>query len=778
MRISTGRSRKDLRWAVEDISWEDLCKRLSSPHRTTETLNEYKSMKKAQKDEKKDVGGFVGGVIEGGRRTSRNIKNRTLITLDADYAKAGMWNDITLLYNYTMCCYSTHSHTPKAPRLRLVLPLDREVTVEEYEPIARMVAKDFGIEQFDVTTYEAGRLMYWPSASSDGEFVFEQFDGELLSADKTLARYKDWRNSVEWPLADREQSVQVKRMKAQGDPEAKPGIVGLFCRAYDVESAIEAFLSDVYTSCDEPGRYTYAPGSTSSGVVIYGDGQFSYSHHATDPAGGTLCNSFDLVRLHKFGGLDADADPDLPINRKPSYVAMQEFAANLDTLKKEKLAEIQKDFTEEPWSELPEVGRNGEILVTQPNIEIILRNDPNLKGRIKINELTQRLVLVDHLPWQTCTDPINGSAWSDVDDAGLYSYLQRTYNIRNPQMTDHALKVVTNEESFHPVRNYLNGLEWDGIPRAETVFVDWLGAEDEIYTRAVTKKWLVAAVARIMQPGCKFDNMIVLVGDQGIGKSLLAKKLGKHWFSDTFGTMSGKEGLEQLRGFWIIEMGELSAMRRSDAESVKHFISKQEDAYRPAYGRHIMIFPRQCVFYGSTNETDFLKDRSGNRRFWPIPVKQTDKVFAIQDDTIDQIWAEAVQIYRAGEKLYLGHKLERLAIEKQDAYMEDNPKLGMIEEYLDKALPANWEEMNIGERRDFIGGYYIPTAALTYKRDTVCIQEIMVELFGLDVSIVPAYTIKEFHSLMRSLKNWKRAGGRKPTVYGKQIIYERVGECS
>lgn len=777
MRISTGRSRKDLRWKVEDLSWEELCTRLSTTHRTSETLNEYKSMKKPQKDLKKDVGGFVGGVIEGGRRTGRNIKSRSLITLDADYAEPGMWESVSLLYGYTMCCYSTHSHTPKAPRLRFVIPLDREVTVDEYEPIARLIAKDFGIEQFDTTTYEPSRLMYWPSTSKDAEFLFEKQDGEFLSADETLARYKDWTNSIEWPLADREQSVHLKMAKSQGDPETKPGMVGLFCRTYDVESAIDTFLPDIYTQCDEPNRYTYAPGSTSGGVVIYGNGQFSYSHHATDPAGGRLCNAFDLVRAHKFSDLDYEIDPDTPIHKMPSYQSMLEFASGIEairqTLLSEKMSEAKEDFKAEEWTELPSTGKQGEILMTQPNVEIILRNDPNLKGRLKQNEFTQRLVIVGDLPWKICDDRINGTPWSDTDDAGLRGYLQKTYDIRNVQVTDDALKVVSTEVGFHPIRNYLRGLEWDGIPRVDTLFIDWMGADDDDYTKAVTRKWITAAVARVIRPGCKFDNMIVLVGDQGIGKSLLAKKLGRHWFSDTFMTVQGKDGLEQLRGFWIIEMGELSAMKRSDAESVKHFISKQEDAYRQAYGRHVASYPRQCVFYGSTNENDFLKDRTGNRRFWPIGVRQTKKVFSMGDDIIDQVWAEAVQIYKAGEPLYLDHSMEKLALERQEAYMEDNPKLGMIEEYLDRPLPENWEEMTRGERKDYMQGYLQTDAPLTRRRDTVCVQEIMSELFNLNISNAPSYAAREYHNLMKSLKNWQKADSRKHTVYGFQTVYER-----
>jgi putative DNA primase/helicase len=778
MQITVGKSRKDIRWKVLDLTWEDLCKRLSATYRTTETLNEYKAMKKNEKDLKKDVGGYVGGVIEGGRRMGKNVKSRSLITLDADYAKKGMWDEVTLLHEYTMCCYSTHSHAPNAPRLRFVIPLDREVSVEEYEPIARLLAKDMGIEQFDVTTYEASRLMYWPSTSKDAEFIFERQDGELLSADKTLARYKDWTNSLEWPLADREQSVQHRNAKVQGDPESKAGMVGLFCRAYNAESAIDEFLSDVYIPCDEPNRYTYAPGSTSGGVVLYGNGQFSFSHHATDPAGGKLCNAFDLVRLHKFGALDDELDPDTQINRRPSFTKMTEFASGIKAIQvtnmSERMAEVDEDFKVEDWAELPKTDKSGKMMITQPNIQIILRNDPNLKGRMRWNEMMQRLVILDDLPWRECRDRVNGTPWSDSDDACLRGYIENTYGIRQTQITEDAIKAVSLETGFHPIKDYLLGLEWDGIPRAETFFIDWMHAKDDIYVRTVTRKWLAAAVTRVMRPGCKFDHMIVLVSDQGAGKSMLAKKLGKEWFSDTFDTVRGKEGLEQLRGFWIVEMAELSAMRKNDAESVKHFISKQEDSYRQAYGKHMSSFPRQCVFYGTTNENDFLKDRTGNRRFWPIAIKKAETVFDVTSAVIDQVWAEAVVLYKNGEKLYLDRVMEEAALQRQDAYLEDNPKLGMIEAYLDKLLPMNWDEMSANDRRDFIGGYLGSEHKIELVRTRVCVQEIMSELFSLSASNVPLYAVKEYHNLMSAIHGWKRAESRKMTIYGKQTVYERV----
>ena len=286
MRISIGTSRKDTHWKVSDLDWTQLLARLSKPVITPETLAEYRAMSKDDKSARKDVGGFVGGVVNGGRRTKNNIACRTLVTLDADYARKNAWESISVMLDYRMCCYSTHSHTPDNPRLRFVIPLDREVTPEEYEPIARKVAYDCGIEQFDVTTYDVGRLMYWPSCPKDVPFEFHAQDGPLLSADEVLATYHDWHDTHEWPIATSETVVKAKSAKAQGDPETKPGMVGVFCRTYDVPAAIDTFLPDVYAPCEDKNRYTYLGGSTVGGLALYENGKFAYSHHATDPASG------------------------------------------------------------------------------------------------------------------------------------------------------------------------------------------------------------------------------------------------------------------------------------------------------------------------------------------------------------------------------------------------------------------------------------------------------------------------------------------------------------
>lgn len=346
--IAVGRSRREKDWKNKEMTWGQFLDRLRQTTYTGETVDEYKKLPKADRDNIKDVGGFVGGALKGGRRLLRTVTWRQLLTLDADFAGPGLWDKVAILLDCACCAYSTHSHTPETPRLRLVIPLSRPVSPDEYPAIARRIAADIGIDLFDDTTYEPHRLMYWPSTPKDGEYVFELQDGPWLDADAVLARYPDWQDVSYWPESSRTRETRKKAAEKQGDPCAKNGLIGAFCRTYTVTEAIETFLSDVYAPCDTPGRYTYLPGSSTAGLVVYDEDRFAYSHHGTDPASGKLCNAFDLVRIHKFGERDEDAGHNTPTVKLPSYKAMLEFVGAdprvTETVHQDRLDAIEEDF--------------------------------------------------------------------------------------------------------------------------------------------------------------------------------------------------------------------------------------------------------------------------------------------------------------------------------------------------------------------------------------------------------------------------------------------------
>ena len=747
--------------------------RLSTTSRTPESQGEYKNMTKSQQDKIKDIGGFVAGKLKNGSRKAENVESRDIITLDADFAAVDFCDQLDIFLSCAWCVYSTHKHTPEKPRLRLLIPLDRSATAEEYEAVARKIADNIGIDQFDDTTYQPHRLMYWPSTSMDGEYVFRTGKGEFLSVDSILQQYKDWTDVSEWPVSGRTLQRKDRLLKKQEDPCSKNGIVGAFCRTYNVEEAMEKFLPGVYVPCAMEDRYTYAAGSTAAGAVIYDDGKFIYSNHATDPAGGVLCNAFDLVRLHKFRELDEEAAEGTPTVKLPSYLEMRELASNDSevrmTLHKEKLAGSQKDFAgisiaededDDSWVLEMDVDGKGNYMATIHNAKMILSHDQLLKGKIRKNEFTKKYRVFGALPWNTDERERD---WEDNDDSGLRYYIEKVYQIKGKANIEDAWGLVANENRYHPVRDYLESLVWDGVPRVETLFIEFMGAEDNAYTRAVSRIALTAAVARIFAPGIKYDNVVVLVGPQGCGKSTILKKLGRDWFSDTLTTMQGKEAYEQIQGFWIIEIGELAAMKRYEVETVKQFTSKSEDSYRAAYGHHVETHKRQCVFFGTTNTYDFLKDMTGNRRFFPVDVHPEKAVKDVWNDldakTVDQIWAEAVSLFRNGEKFYMWNDdLKRMAEEVQDSHLEESPLAGAVLAFLDKKIPKNWDEIDLCAKRDFIRGEsFVSDIKGEVYRDKVCALEIWCELFDGERKDLSRQKSKEINDIIEKTGEWIRA---------------------
>ncbi len=777
--LALGNSRKTKVWKNRPMLWSELLDRMSTTVRTTESLAEYRAMTKDQQSERKDQGGFVGGYCNEGSRS--NIRFRSVLCLDADYADNDLWSDWCMFYGNAGAVYSTHKHTPEKPRLRLVVPLSRDVDPDEYQAIGRRVADTLGIDKFDDTSYQPQRVMYWPSTSRDGQFIFDYLDAPMLNPDEVLATYHNWKDVSSWPMSSRVTQIVKTSASKQKDPLEKGGIVGAFCRAYyPIQECIELFVP-AYVPSDDPSRYTYTEGSTAAGVIIYDD-KFTYSHHATDPASGVLCNAWELVRLHSFIDLDANIDPDTPMASRPSYKAMAQFASEdkkvTAQIIADRMEEAAGDFAEPieingaDWKEKLKVTEKGALAQTIENAVIILRHDPRLKDCLAYNEMEHNIVSLKSLPWRTIK---GASQWVDTDDAALRFYMERLYGMTGKDRIFDAVNVVAQERSFHPVRDYLNSTKWDGVQRVDTLLIDYLGAEDTPYTRAVTRKTLVAAVARIFKPGCKFDYMLTLRGKQGLGKSAIIAKLGGPWFSDTFTTMQGKDAYEQVQGVWIMEVGELAGMRKAEAETIKLYISKQVDRFRPAYGRRLQEFPRQCVFIGTTNETQFLRDTTGNRRFWVVdtPNEPTHDMWdELTDETIKQIWAEAVEFYNAGEKLYLPRHLEKAARAVQESYEEENPRAGIIADYLDRLLPTDWEDMDSYSRRAWLES----GEEGTVKRTSVCTLEIWVEALGGNPDRIDRYGAKEIRDIMANLPDWRHQGNKLKTLkpYGRQRYFERI----
>lgn len=346
LKIAYGKSCGAKTWHNSTITWEELCGKLQTTLRTRETVEEYRRMTKIERGAAKDRGAFVGGRLRDGRRLVENVECRSLLSLDADNAEPGFIDRFAQECEYAAVLYTTHSHTPEVPRVRIVIPLAEDISPDCYVALSRLYAAMWGIDQFDECSYRVNQLMYWPTTPSDGEYVCRIVDGPFMDAMEFLEAYPDWRDCASLPRSSREEKLRANAGKKQEDPLTKEGIVGAFCRTYGIEAAIEKYLSDKYAPSALDGRYDYIPGEGTAGVIVYDD-KFAYSHHATDPAGGRLLNAFDLVRRQRFPGAD----------EKESFLKMCELASEdelvQETQRKESAERAKEDFAsdETGWEE-------------------------------------------------------------------------------------------------------------------------------------------------------------------------------------------------------------------------------------------------------------------------------------------------------------------------------------------------------------------------------------------------------------------------------------------
>ena len=430
------------------------------------------------------------------------------------------------------------------------------------------------------------------------------------------------------------------------------------------------------------------------------------------------------------------------------------------------------------WASMLDCERNGTIRNTLFNLDLILECDEELQG-IRMNLLSRAIEVDSDLPWRDLKQA--GRLWREVDDAHLMHYIESRFGVFNTVFYLPALRRAADQRRFHPIRDYVKSLTgWDGVPRVETLLVDFLGAEDTPYVRAVTRKLLLAALHRAFNPGVKFDNILVLSGPQGIGKSTLISRLGMGWYSDSLSLsdMNDKTAAEKLQGYWLIEISEMAGMKKADLEKVKSFLTRQDDKYREAYSRRVCSHPRQCVFIGTTNNTDgYLRDTTGNRRFWTVNVtgQGKRKPWELDQAEVDQIWTEAVCM--VGEPLTLSSSLERQSAEVQRQSMEHDDREGIVRAYLDTPIPTNWNTLELGERIDWLRGFRLPqcSGVPTVLRDTVSNMEIWCECFRNRQQDLTRRDSAQISAIMAAIEGWKRTEVRQRTnLYGIQRVYRRA----
>jgi predicted P-loop ATPase len=284
------------------------------------------------------------------------------------------------------------------------------------------------------------------------------------------------------------------------------------------------------------------------------------------------------------------------------------------------------------------------------NAALALREAPEWIGALAYDDFAKHTVMVKPSPWdavaQLDVSAWEARPWTAHDDLQVNDWLQRANISVSLNVAENAVELVASENSFHPVRDYLDSLTWDGTPRLDDWMSEYLGVVPSDYVKAVARCTLIGAVARVRDPGCKLDNMPIIEGLQGIGKSSMVQAMFEPWYTDEIADFGSKDAGMQMQGVWAIEVSELDAMTRGEVSKVKAHISRRVDRFRPSYGRRVGTYPRQCVNWGSTNSTGYLKDETGGRRFWPVECAKL-KLAGLKEAR-DQLWAEADQLYGAG----------------------------------------------------------------------------------------------------------------------------------
>lgn len=711
--IYTARSRHDkvLRAAPMDVP--SLFSRLQQSQALPVIHGAYVRLKKAKQDELKDVGGYVAGELEGGRRRNGCVLTRCAAVLDADNLPAGSTADfIQRAESLGVCCcvHSTAKHTPAAPRLRRVVPFSQDIPAEQYAPVVRLLCQNIQSEMtwFDPSCDQAGRIMYWPSHCQDTDPVWNSIDGPLLDAAELLGRSPAWKDPTAWPRFPRETSP-AKQAATQADPTTKNGLVGAFCRAYDVPAAMDKYLPGIYEETATEGRYTFTGGSTWGGAVLYDGGLFLYSHHATDPAGGRLVNSFDLVRLHRFGDLDDDTEvkDGTPPARRPSWAAMAELLkqdeAVKDELAKERLASAKTDFQDEAAAlELARCAKG-------PFDLDVLRTALQAMGaQVRRNLITGKVEITGMPPKYSPEEAVN------TLPVLLWDML-KPLQIKGGNITaiQKGLAVLADEERFNPVLDMLRVTDWDGENRLP-VLLAILNIDSGSFYALLLRKWLIQCIgmAHNTLPGYleAAEGVLTLQGDQGIGKTMLFRKLAvkPEWFAEGVTLdMKSKDSILQATGVWVAELGELESTLKKEQTSLKSFITQKVDSIRAPYAAEATDRPRHTSFGATVNPSNFLKDDTGDRRFWVVPVKDVDldSLLELEPEWFAQLWAEVYIWWMRDPQGFRLSRMEREHLnELNQQYREMLPGEEEIRLALDWDLPPEqWRELTPTQIRQEVG---------------------------------------------------------------------------
>lgn len=790
----------------ESLTWNELRVRLLTLLRTSETAAQWDGMSKAERGAIKDCGGFIGGRLKDGVRRKSAVEGRSLITLDLDsgsYDPDAVAARVARMLSCAVVGYSTHSHRREAPRIRLVIPLAEELSGAEYERTVAHLLQVCGLSGYaDRTTGESSRLFYWWSASADADVWSCDIAGEPYRA----ARIPALKNEAN--RANRANWANEPNLPNESDPREKDGWVGAFCRAYyPITRAMERYLPGVYVPGSRPGVMTYAAGSSTDGVKVYDSGLFVYSHHATDPAGSTpedshCRNAYDLVRLNLYGDTQASLERMTELCLQDESVRREFHRKSFGQLGLSEENKANKaNWTNKPdEEEIAEIRgalkqrKSGRPFPQVDNVELVLRRDSRLKGRLAYNLMRQEIVADLTLPWSATAHPdCDGpQAWGETDMAFFKRLLARDYDLTADSQLVAALTVVAHDRAYHPLRSYLRELKWDGVPRIRTALEHYLGADSSRYTRELSRLMMVAAVARAVEPGVKFDIMPIIQGPQGSLKSTYVRTLAGEFFLDSLQVSDLKESEMKLCGKWLVEIGELAGLNKAETNTVKAFITRQEGVFRAPYAARDSTHPRTCIFIGTTNEETFLRDEE-NRRFAVVRIDPRRRAIA---DTVeaaaalerdrDQLWAEAYADYLQnwkGRPLVLsGAAADEQRRRGKEAHVSrTDPRREDLRIYLETLLPPDWEDYTLTDRRRYYANgdmrdadmekHYVP-------RTEFCLRGFLSEYYGLTdmqkaKQRLGGYLERDIAGFLADYGGWGEPRRRRTIRYGQVMMYER-----
>jgi putative DNA primase/helicase len=862
LRISEG-TRNLGRVQNKTTTWGRLCDKLAEPVRDNITVAQYDALSQKERHERKNMAGwFVGGQFSENRRKNANITSRSLLTYDIDECSMSLYNEIIqpfdgFLSDFEYFVYTTRSHAPEKPRIRIVIPLSRDITAAEFGPLIRIVAFHINpqMDQIDPISFKITQLMFYPNVSRDGEFIPHwNKTPKLLDPDEVLEAWPDnWRDYTRLPQSTRFNDVPHEQGRKVQDPRTKRGLIGAWCRAHTISELIEENWPDRYSpgdpTTDGTVRYSYVPGSTTNGVLVYDDIGV-WSHHSSDPiAIGRLVNAWDFERINRFGDLDKgdtvedfDNDP----RKLPSFRAMEDFAQkdadtqlelqkanyDLEAMADDLVEDLEPDELEDAppgskveeastqifeerqteeesaeWRADLEMTKDGIIKSTVHNVVILLENDPRFKGAFAMNELKGRICLLRPIRSKAYNrdsgpirDKMNGDPITDFHVALTRSIIEAPngegkfgwgLKVAETNM-HHAVEIVAQRNRFHPFIAYLKALSWDGVPRLRKLLATYFHVGDTLYHEEVGRLSLLAMVTRAHEPGHKFDYMPILEGPQGIRKSTAVATLlpSPSWFGEfhmSHGAKSPKEIVEATRGRAVVELPELAAFMSQKilVESVKALFSTGTDSARLSYRRNEEDFPRQCIFWGTTNNRAYFRDETGNRRFWPIVCTRNIDVDGLARDR-DQIWAEVYQEYLYLRRKYPKPKLLRLTLspeadlvakQLQGEKMQSSDKdawSGLIGHWLDTPVPLSRSIPGWCRPDDFgLDHEDAPEDEPRVLRQVVCILD--VKRFVLqDESKSGRNTSNDISDILSNrISGWKKDGTAR-TPSGVQMVWRRV----